>query len=134
MNENDFGFRIRQALNESLTRFDYKTSYRLEQARRAALAAHASRESVAAWSPALATAGGPALGDTSGNSWLQWLGMAAPLLALAIGFVGIYQHQDAARISELANIDFAVLLDEVPIDAYADKGFGALLQGDDEES
>jgi hypothetical protein len=134
MNDNEFGFRIRQALNEGLTRFDYKTSYRLEQARNAALAAHAGRRSVAAWSPALATAGGPTFGTSSGVGWLQRLGMAAPLLALAIGFVGIYEHQRAERISEQANIDFAVLLDEVPIDAYADKGFGALLQGHDEES
>ena len=27
-------------------------------------------------------------------------------------------------------MDFAVLLDEMPIEAYADKGFGALLQGE----
>lgn len=134
MTENDFGFRVRQALNESLTRFDYRTSYRLEQARKAALAAHAERAHVAAWSPALAGAGGPELGESDGAGWLQRMGMAVPLLALAIGFVGIYQYQEAQRISELANLDFAVLLDDVPIDAYANKGFGSLLRGDDEES
>ena len=34
MNENEFGYRIRQALNEGLERLDYKTTYRLQQARR----------------------------------------------------------------------------------------------------
>ena len=47
---------------------------------------------------------------------------------LVIGFIGIYQWQHDQRISELADIDFAVLLDDAPIGAYADKGFGALLQ------
>jgi hypothetical protein len=50
-----------------------------------------------------------------------------------IGFIGIYQWQHDQHISQLADIDFAVLLDEGPIDAYADKGFGALLQTNTEE-
>ena len=50
-----------------------------------------------------------------------------------IGFVGIYQWQQEQRINELADIDFAVLLDDAPIGTYADKGFGTLLQtGTDE--
>ena len=65
--------------------------------------------------------------------WAQRLGLIAPLLALVIGFVGIYQWQQERRISELADMDFAVLLDDAPIGTYADKGFGTLLQtGTDE--
>jgi hypothetical protein len=30
-------------------------------------------------------------------------------------------------------MDFAVLMDETPIGAYADKGFGALLRGETED-
>jgi hypothetical protein len=33
----------------------------------------------------------------------------------------------------MADIDFAVLLDEAPIGAYADKGFGTLLQTSSDE-
>ena len=67
-----------------------------------------------AWVPALQTAGGPPVHDER-ISWLARLGLAAPLLAVAIGFVGIYEHQESRRILQLADIDFAVLLDDVPL-------------------
>jgi len=132
MNENEFGYRVRQALNEGAERLDYKTVYRLEQARRKALAAHRA-DTAPAYRPLLVPAGGPPLEDDGHVSWAQRLGLVAPLLALVIGFVGIYQWQHEQRINELADIDFAVLLDEAPIDAYADKGFGALLQTNTDE-
>jgi hypothetical protein len=135
MNENEFGYRIRQALDEGLDRLDYRTTYRLEQARLAALAHLPSAQAERGWAPALRTAGGPPGGFESA-SWLRRLGLAAPLLALVIGFVGISQYQEfeeSRRISELANMDFAVLLDDVPLETYADKGFGALLQGESDE-
>ena len=132
MNENEFGYRVRQALNESAEHLDYKTAYRLEQARHKALAAHRA-EAAPAWRPVLATAGGPSPFEPTGISWAQRLGLVVPLLALVIGFIGIYEWQHQQRINDMADIDFAVLLDEAPIDAYADKGFGALLQtGTDE--
>jgi hypothetical protein len=126
MNENDFGYRIRQALNEGTERLDYATAFRLEQARHKALAAHRAG-TAPAWRPILVPAGAT-VGDDGPVGWVQRLGLAAPLLALVIGFVGIYQWQHERRIAHLADIDFAVLLDETPIDAYADKGFGAVLQ------
>jgi hypothetical protein len=133
MNENEFGYRVRQALNEATQRLDYRASYRLEQARSAALARQRDPGTAAAWSPLLQTAGGPSLGTGSGGGWLRGLGLVAPLVALVIGFVGIYQWQEDRRISEMADLDFAVLIDEVPIGDYADKGFGVLLKGETDE-
>ena len=137
MNEQEFGYQIRQALNEAASQLDYKTTFRLEQARNAALARH--RESsvpVPAWAVAAQTA--PA--RTLKSGWAGWFGsagVAAPILALAMGFVGIYQWQQQQaleqRISDLAAMDFAVLMDETPIGAYADKGFGLLLRGETED-
>jgi hypothetical protein len=132
MNENEFGYRVRQALNEGAERLDYKTAFRLEQARQKALAAHRA-EPVPAFRPILVPAGGPSFGDGGRIGWVQRLGLAAPLLALVIGFIGIYQWQHDRRISEMADIDFAVLLDDAPIGAYADKGFGTLLQTSTDE-
>ena len=132
MNENEFGYRVRQALNEGAERLDYKAAYRLEQARTKALAAHRAG-TAPVYRPVLAPAGGPSFGDDERVGWAQRLGLLAPLLALVIGFVGIYEWQHQERINQMADIDFAVLLDDAPIDAYADKGFGALLQtGTDE--
>ena len=132
MNENEFGYRIRQALNEGAEHLDYKTAFRLEQARRKALAAHHA-ETASAFRPILVPAGGPLSEDGGPVGWAQRLGLIAPLLALVIGFVAIYQWQYEQRINQLADIDFAVLLDDAPIDAYADKGFGALLQTNSDE-
>jgi len=57
-------------------------------------------------------------------------GLVAPLLALAVGFVAISQWQEQLEIERLAALDFAVLLDDGPLEAYADRGFGVLLQAE----
>ncbi len=135
MNEKEFGYQVRQALNEAAAQLDYKTTYRLEQARAAAVARHRAPSATAAWSPAQ-----QAVATSSGQSTLGWfgsIGLATPLIALMVGFIGIYQWQQQQareqRISDLAAMDFAVLMDETPIGAYADKGFGALLRGETED-
>jgi hypothetical protein len=136
MNEKEFGYQIRQALNEAATGLDYKTTYRLEQARAAALTRHRDPVTAPAWSPALQTAGGRPSDGGSRLGWFGSLGMAAPVVALVVGFIGIYQWQQQQvpeRISDLAAMDFAVLMDETPIGAYADKGFGILLRGETED-
>lgn len=130
MNENEFGYRIRQALNEGLERLDYATTLRLERSRGAALARHRDQRSLG-WLPAAQPAGSPAI-EFGRGGWLRTLGLAAPLLALVVGFVGIYEWQHQKRITELADMDFAVLLDTGPIRAYADKGFSVVLQTNEE--
>jgi hypothetical protein len=44
--------------------------------------------------------------------------------------VTIYQWRQDQAIAEHANMDLAVLLDDTPIDTYADKGFGVMLRDD----
>lgn len=137
MNEVEFGYRVRQALNEGLERLDYKTAYRLERARKTALARQKRPQEAAVWVPALqvaAAGGAPANGESSGFwVWLHRMGLVAPLLALVIGFVGIYQWQRAQAIAEIADLDFAVLLDETPLEAYADQGFTVLLRNEQQQ-
>jgi len=134
MNEAEFAYRIRQALDEGAGRVDYTVSLRLEKARQAALERSAARAAAPLWVPALqlATASGAASDDAGSgrSSWLLRFGLAAPLLALAIGIVGIKQWQSDRMVAEVADIDFAVLLDDTPIDTYAHKGFGVLLRND----
>lgn len=136
MNEQEFGYQIRQALNEGAAGLDYKTTYRLEQARTAALARHREPATAPAWSPAMQTAGARSSDTSSRLGWFGGFGVAAPVVALIVGFIGIYQWQQQQapeRISDLAAMDFAVLFDETPIGAYADKGFGILLRGETED-
>jgi hypothetical protein len=139
MNEADFAFRIRQALNEGADSVSYKATLRLQRARQLAVAR--ARESAARAAPdtvrlpalQLASAGGAPVDAPDGgrSSWLRGAGLAAPMLALVIGFVAIYQWHSQRFISEQADVDFAVLLDVTPISAYADRTFGAMLSRPD---
>jgi hypothetical protein len=133
MNQEEFSFRVRQALNEGAERLDYRTVLRLEQARGKALAKLRRAGPATVRLPALqrATAGAPPV-DEGGSFWM-WLrgaGLVAPLVALVVGFIGISHWQQEREIEMLAALDFAVLLDEAPLEAYADQGFGVLLQAE----
>jgi hypothetical protein len=46
-----------------------------------------------------------------------------PLLVLLLGLMFIYEHQNDFRARELADVDQALLLDDLPPDAYTDPGF-----------
>lgn len=132
MKDVELAYRIRQALNEGAERLDYRVSVRLEKARREALARQKSHAEAPVWIPAprLATETGGLLPELSnlGWTWMRRVGVMVPLLALAIGFVGISRwHQDQA-IAERADLDLAVLLDDTPIDTYADQGFGEMMR------
>jgi len=137
MNQVEFGYRIRQALNEGVQRMDYKTTFRLEKVRKAALEKYRAPAPELEWvRPAqVATASGPQFdeADSSGWRWLQRLGLAAPLVALLVGFVGVHEWQRAKTQDETAALDFALLLDEAPVSAYADKGFGVFLKTGESE-
>ena len=60
--------------------------------------------------------------------WWRLAATAVPLLVLAVGVVvvdTVHQEQSAA---ELAEVDSALLTDDVPLVAYADRGFGVYLK------
>jgi len=133
MNEAEFAYRIRQALDEGADRLDYTVSLRLQKARELALERGVARQAAPVWVPALqlASADGAAAGlggDSRGSAWLLRFGLAAPLLVLALGIVGIKQWHRDQMVAEVADIDFAVLLDDTPIDTYAHQGFGVYLR------
>lgn len=133
MKEVEFSYRVRQALNEGVEQIDDRALQRLAQARTLALARQKTAPAPA-WSPALAAnAAGAAnvrLDDPADSplwSWLFRVGVAAPMIALVVGFVSVYQWRESERIDELAAIDLALLLDDQPLSTYADRGFSGLL-------
>ena len=66
---------------------------------------------------------------TSGSNGLwDTMGWIAPLVVLVFGLIGIAQWQDDSRINDIAEVDAALLSDDVPPDAYADSGFMAFLK------
>jgi hypothetical protein len=135
MKEVEFGYRVRQALNEGADQLEYRVAVRLEKARRTALARQKASVERALWVPALRFAGaggGAGWPDDATPAWrrLRRLGLLAPLLALTVGFVAIYRWHQDQTIAEHANMDLAVLLDDTPIDTYADKGFGVMIHNE----
>jgi len=60
--------------------------------------------------------------------WLR-LASALPLLVLVAGLVLIQQHHDMEQINAAAEIDSALLADELPPAAYGDPGFSEFLRG-----
>jgi len=72
---------------------------------------------------------GTARNWTSGSNG-RWdtIGWIAPLVVLVFGLSGIAQWQDDSRINDMAEVDAALLSDDVPPDAYADSGFMAFLK------
>ena len=125
MNTDDinFAYKVRHALNERLDTLPASTADRLAQARKAALA----RKKVDA--PArLAQRRYAGLPGLFSNVVLGRLAVAIPLLAMVAGMAGVYHAEEQERIAELAELDAAVLSDELPLTAYLDHGFNAYLE------
>lgn len=130
MNTDDINlaYKLRHALNENLDTLPASTTERLAAARALAL----SRKKADA--PTSASAGaktGRRLFDVRfhlSGAGLGRLGVAIPLLALVFGLGGLYQYDQQQRIAELAELDAAVLADELPLTAYLDHGFNAYLE------
>lgn len=126
--ELNFAYKVRHALNERLDDLPASTTDRLAQARKMALArkkAHVEAPmSVRVSKTGMATAGGFL---SRGFGWLGRMGVAVPMLVLVAGLAGIYQYEQQQRIADLAELDAAVLSDELPLSAYLDHGFNAYL-------
>ena len=115
MNEMNFGNRIRQALNQGL-RLEKSHVERLRAARERALARQRPEPA-----PALAWADN-VLGGLGGWSGVS-LRLVAPFAALAISVAALYTWQQNRVISDFEEIDAMLLTDDLPIDAYLDRGF-----------
>jgi uncharacterized iron-regulated membrane protein len=115
MNEMQFGHRIRQILNQG-TRVGPKVAERLKRSRELALARQRPEPAPAfAWADhALVRFGG-------------WGGLALrvllPLAMLVASGIAIYAWEQNQRAAELEEIDAQLLTDDLPIDAYLDRGF-----------
>jgi hypothetical protein len=67
------------------------------------------------------------LGSDQPNWWGK-LAAAAPLLMLVLGLIAINLIQDDIHIKEIADLDAALLTDDLPPAAYTDPGFAHYLK------
>ncbi len=125
------GLKLAAVLNQGLTELDHETAERLRAARERALAQRkvAGHRPSPLWVPAGQAA---VLGWNSdeGMGWLGRFSAAVALGVLVLGLLGINDLQDRERARELADVDVALLTDDLPPAAFADPGFVKFLQKD----
>jgi hypothetical protein len=126
--EGRVAMRLTAHLNLSTETLPHDISERLRFSRERALATRQRRSSVAVTAPSLVGIAGRAgvLGGPP-SIWLR-LASALPLIMLVAGMVLIQQHHDFEQINAAAEIDSALLADELPPAAYGDPGFSEFLR------
>ena len=120
MNELHFARRIRQHLDQS-AQLDATIAQKLQAARQLALARQRPEPTpVLAWAD-----------NVFGNGW-GWASLSTrvvlPVAMLAVAAFGIYRWQESQRLAEVVDIDTQLLTDDLPIDAYLDRGFQNFLK------
>ena len=123
MNTDDINFahKVRHALDANLESLPASTTERLAAARALAMA----RKKADA--PARTRGGLGRFASLFTFAGVGYARVALPLLLVVAGVASVYQYQEQQRITEMAELDAAVLSDELPLTAYLDHGFNAYL-------
>lgn len=127
-----FGLRIASCLSDSADRLPHDVTERLRHARNSAMA----RRQVAMSAQAEATTVGFAsaatlsfgTGPSRGKSWWASLTAIVPLAALVGGLYLIGHFHAQEQIAAAAEVDAALLSDDLPPAAYSDPGFVEFLK------
>jgi hypothetical protein len=100
---------------------------------RARSVASAAQQTVAIAKPVNLNGGSGTLSlhtGPSGGDWWTRLGSVLPLAALVLGLLFIQHYHQRSQISAAAEVDAALLGDDVPFAAYNDPGFVEFLKTD----
>jgi hypothetical protein len=117
-----FGRRLAMRLDAGTAEIPYEVSERLRAARVRALQVRRQPEVA----PVMVGRGSAATLGWAG--WSHRVASVLPLLVLAAGLVLIHGLMTERRASELAEVDAALLTDDLPPAAYADPGFVQFLK------
>lgn len=125
MNEQAFHLWVKQRLDRAASDLDRDTAARLHEARRRAL----SRQKVAVHGFSLAGIGNMLTGhfQSARRTLLSTLAVAA--LAVGAAYFGQLEYE-----AEIEEVDSALLADDLPIDAYLDRGFDAWVHTESESA
>lgn len=123
--QDQFGFAVAARLDAASMDLPHDITERLRAARTRAVAARLTTQSRLQTSQQVIVQGGVGMlhfGDEGLNLWSR-LAALLPLIALIAGLALIQNILDDNRASELAEVDSAMLSDDLPPTAYADPGF-----------
>lgn len=126
--QDHFGLKLAARLSQSTDALPHDISERLRAARMQAVDKYKQVKMVTA--SALQSNGGAAtlgFGDEDSGLWRR-VASIIPLLALVAGLVAIQMLDNDNRAKELAEIDSAILTDDLPPAAYTDPGFVQFLK------
>lgn len=127
-----FGLRVAARLSEASRELPHDVSERLKAARELALQrARLARRAEAATttqSVGNGSSGTLTLGGRNRSDWWFKLASALPIAALVAGFFFIEHMHTRQQIAAAAEIDAALLADDVPPAAYSDPGFVEFLK------
>lgn len=127
MNEERYAYRVRQALNHGIQDIPQTTSRRLEAARHLALARQKQSASE------LVAAGNGALSLLKTGHHLPYVKQALAILALLLGmWISFYWHS-LEYVSQMEEVDSALLTDDLPPEAFLDNEFFEWLLDDSPE-
>lgn len=123
-----YGLKVAARLSTGAADLPHAVSERLRVARLQAMAKRKVSKLAGAAS-VLSSGGSLILG--AGDEDLTWWGRfvsVLPLIALAFGLVAINAYQNDNSAKELAAIDAALLVDDLPPAAYTDPGFAQFIK------
>ncbi|WP_428424544.1 DUF3619 family protein [Methylibium sp.] len=124
--EDRYALRIAAALSTHADELPRDVTERLRFAREQAL--ERARRLATRTAPAATRLGGNVLAWGGEPGWGWRLATLAPLIALVAGLVLIQIQHDDDQISAAAEVDAALLADDLPPDAYTDAGFAEFLR------
>jgi hypothetical protein len=132
LSQDRFGLRVAARLSVGNAELPHDISERLRVARHQAVAMRKRTQLATVTKSATAVygSGGSAtmsFDDEGLNLWNR-LASFLPLIALVVGLVSIAVVQNDLRANELAEVDTALLVDDLPPAAYADAGFAQFLK------
>jgi len=124
-----FGVRVASMLAERAQATPPHISERPRFAREQALVrAQAARRQVQTANAPVVVGRGSSAVLANPLGWWFKLGSAAPLALLVLGLAGIAHVHDKAQIAAVAEVDAALLSDDLPPAAYTDPGFAEYLK------
>ena len=127
--EGQYAQRLTAHLSSGAQALPHDITERLRFSRERALASRRTAVALAT-APAVVHAGRAAALGGPPALWLR-LASALPLVVLVAGLVFIQHHHDLQQIEVAAEIDSALLADDLPPAAYGDPGFSEFLRNGD---
>ena len=122
-----FGYKVVARLTEDSQALPHDISERLRIARQHAISLRKKVASLQTASHVSLSGNAAILSGDGLNLWTR-LGSLLPLLALVAGLIAINLMQNDHRASELAEVDVALLTDDLPPAAHTDAGFAQFLK------